>query len=71
MAREMTITERIGMAAWILAQGKAVTASELAEMLECSPRNVRSMLDHFSRVMPLVVDDSANAFVWRVMPPEE
>ena len=68
MARDMTMTERIALAAYILVQGKAVTARELASVLQTSPRNVRYMLDHFSRVMPLVVDDSEQSFVWRLMP---
>ena len=70
MARDMTVTERIGLAAYILVQGRAVTTRELAEMLQTSPRNVRYMLDHFSRVMPLVVDDSDSSYVWRLMPGE-
>ncbi len=47
MARDMTMTERIALAAYILVQGKAVTTRELASVLQTSPRNVRYMLDHF------------------------
>lgn len=59
---DMTPTERIGRATWILATGQAVTVRSLADVLEITPRGARAMLERLSRVVPLVDEGG----LWRV-----
>lgn len=59
---DMTPTERIARAAWMLAQGQAVTVRGLASQLEMTPRGARALLERMSRVVPLVDDGG----LWRV-----
>ena len=59
---DMLPTERIGRATWLLAQGRALTVREVAEVLEITPRGARAMLERLSRVVPLVDEGG----VWRV-----
>jgi len=59
---EMIPTERIGRAAWLLAQGRAMTARELAEIVEITPHGAYQMLARLSRVLPICEDGG----VWRV-----
>lgn len=67
MYADMLPTERIARAAWMLAQGRAVTVRGLASELEITPRGARSMLERMSRVVPLVDDGG----VWRVAEDEK
>lgn len=60
---EMTPTERIGRATWLLAQGRQVTVRQMAMELEITPRGARAMLERLSRVVPLCDEGG----VWRVM----
>jgi hypothetical protein len=62
MLSDMLPTERIALAAFRLAQGRAVTVRSLASELDITPRGARSMLERMSRVVPLVDDGG----VWRV-----
>ena len=62
MVGDMTPTERIGRATWLLANGQAVTVRKLASELEITPRGARSMLERLSLVLPLVED----AGLWRI-----
>ena len=59
---DMLPTERIGRATWLLAQGRALTVREVAEVLEITPRGARAMLERLSSVLPLVDEGG----VWRV-----
>lgn len=63
----MIPTERIGRATWLLAQGRAFTLRELADILEITPHGAYQMLVRLSRVVP-VTDDSG---VWRINSGEE
>mgnify|MGYP001381089139 CR=1 FL=1 len=60
---DMTPTERIGRATWLLAQGRTVTVRALAAELEITPRGARAMLERLSLVIPLCDEGG----VWRVM----
>ena len=55
---DMTPTERIGRATWILATGQAVTVRSLADALEITPRGARAMLERLSRVCLLYTSPS-------------
>ncbi len=59
---DMTPTERIGRATWLLAQGRSVTVRQMATELEITPRGARAMLERLSRVVPLVDDGG----LWRI-----
>ncbi len=59
---DMLPTERIGRATWMLAQGRAMTVREVADVLEITPRGARAMLERLSRVVPLVDEGG----LWRV-----
>lgn len=59
---DMTPTERIGRATWLLAQGRTVTVRSLADELEITPRGARAMLERLSLVIPLTDEGG----LWRV-----
>lgn len=59
-------TERIGLAAFWLAQGQAFTVRELAERLEMSPRGCRLLLEKLSLTLPVVVEEGESGGVWRI-----
>ncbi len=46
----------------MLAQGRAMTVREVADVLEITPRGARAMLERLSRVVPLVDEGG----LWRV-----
>ena len=51
----------------MLAQGRAMTVREVADVLEITPRGARAMLERLSRVVPLVDDGG----LWRVASAEK
>ena len=55
-------TERIGLAAYWLATGEAVTVRQMAAKLEMSERGARMLLTKLSLALPLVDDEG----VWRI-----
>ncbi len=62
-----TPTERIGLAAYLLAQGHTTTARQLAGDLAITEHGARKMLEKLSRVLPLVNDGG----VWRICAPPD
>ncbi len=59
-----TPTERIGLVAYLLAQGHTTTTRQLATDLGLTEHGARKMLEKLSRVLPLVNDGG----IWRVFP---
>lgn len=57
-----TPTERIGLVAYLLAQGHTTTARQLAGDLAITEHGARKMLEKLSRVLPLINDGG----VWRI-----
>lgn len=55
-------TERIGLAAYWLATGEAVTVRQIATRLEMSERGARMLLTKLSLALPLVDEEG----VWRI-----
>lgn len=56
-------TERVALAALMLARGDALTVREMAQRLDITPRGARAMLEKMSRSVPLVDDGG----VWRLL----
>jgi len=49
-------TERIGVVAWRLANGGALTTAAAANLVSITPAGARAMLSKLSRVMPIFED---------------
>lgn len=62
MSRDTSATERIGIVAWHLAEGRPLTTSEAAHLVGIGHRGAWAMLGKLSRVLPIVQVDG----VWQL-----
>ena len=62
MIDPVTPVERTALLVWLLANGRTMTAPQVATLLSIGNRRARSLLCELSRVVPIYRDDNG---LWR------